>query len=152
MVAYQFYQVEDLSPASLEAVLPDLIKEPFEAGTKISICSGPNRIKRFDDALWSFEGDSFLAHGLASGEYAEKQPILLESRPEARNGAEIIVLVGFEKENYPEFPAQVTTVIDLFNAVEIQKKSARVRWKVLKERGAEQSYFSRQDDTWAQKA
>ena len=152
MVEYGFYQVADAAPAALEAVLPDLLQTMLTAGCAISLCGTTQQLKRFDDALWSFQAESFLAHGLAGDEHAALQPILLEEDLQANNGATSVIFVGWEQVDYPTLPQSINRVVDLFNGAKLQKHAARARWKKLQEQKAQQAYFVHQPDGWIKQA
>jgi len=62
-----FYHLEN---QPLERVLPILLEKTLERGWRAVIEVGSSqRAEALDTALWTFRDDSFLAHGLAGGEY-----------------------------------------------------------------------------------
>lgn len=79
MASALFYHLTR-SPA--EALLPALIDKSQAAGWRIELRGvSPDRMQRLDELLW--QGDGFLAHGLAGGPHDARQPVLLTVGPGA---------------------------------------------------------------------
>jgi len=79
----------------LEVALPKLLERVRERGFKAVIKTADEAaLEALDQALWTYDPASFLAHGTRAAGNAERQPIYLTTGEEVPNGAEILVLVG----------------------------------------------------------
>lgn len=141
-----------LQTKPLEATLPTLVARSRERGWKVVIRAGSDeRIAALDDLLWTFDEESFLAHGTAAEPEPETQPILLTTADEAPNGAEILFLVdGAALPSAWPF----TRVVMLFDGNDAEAVTgAREAWKAAKALGHEVTYWQ-QDDAgrWIKKA
>lgn len=144
-----FYHLQD---RPLEQTLPVLLEKSRARGWKVVVRAGSSeRLTVLDDLLWTYSDESFLAHGLASDEAPETQPILLTTADERPNGAEILFLV--DHAPLPgAFPFErVVMIFDGNDADAVQ--SAREAWKTTKALGHAVTYWQ-QDDAgrWIKKA
>jgi DNA polymerase-3 subunit chi len=145
-----FYQVMNATPASVDATLPILLEKVLSSGKTVVIkCPSVERMNRIDEALWSYKEESFLPHGTAEDEFKENQPIYLTTEDENPNHAEILVTVsGATSSDFSSYGR----VLDMFEASDIQKESARGRWKDLKDKGYPLAYFAHENGKWSKKA
>lgn len=141
-----------LTRATLEETLPTLIERTRARGWKAVIRVGsPERMAMLDDLLWTYDDESFLAHGTAHEPDAHLQPVLLTLDDGLPNGAEALFLA----DNAP-LPSQWPTerVIMLFDGADQDAVThARTAWKDARALGHEAQYWQ-QDDTgrWGRKA
>src|ERR1700761_755774 len=70
-----FYHLER---TGLDQALPELLQKTMAPrGRALGRTPDPARLEHLDGWLWSFRDDAFLAHGLASEPFADRQPVLL---------------------------------------------------------------------------
>ena len=135
-----------LSASPLERVLPAIAEKVVAAGDRLLIVAEEPLLTSLDRLLWTYQPDSFLAHGLATGAGAEDQPILLSDEPSASNRATNIALadgrwrdeaLGFER------------AFLCFDGGQID--GARTAWRALKDAdGVEPRYWKQVDGRWVQ--
>ena len=141
-----FYQLER---DPVDKVLPVIAQRLLDQGERLLVIDGrEGALERLSRALWAWKPDSFLAHGLAEGEDAAIQPILLTTGEEPLNGARHVALtdgvwrdaaLGFERAFY------------FFDDSTID--AARACWRTLKGREGVTARFWRQDGgKWIQVA
>lgn len=141
-----------LTHSSLEQALPSLVEKSRGRGWSVVIRVGSQeRLAVLDDLLWTYDEESFLAHGTAAEEGAENQPVLLTLADERPNGAEILFLV----DGAP-LPAEwpYARVVMMFDGNDSEAvNAARAAWKEAKALGHDVQYWQ-QDDSgrWARKA
>lgn len=141
-----------LTRASLEETLPTLVERTRARGWKAVIRVGsPERLAALDDLLWTYDDESFLAHGTASEPDPEIQPVLLTLEDGLPNGAEVLFLA--DSAPLPAtWPGE--RVIMLFDGADNEAVDhARGAWKDAKALGHQAQYWQ-QDETgrWARKA
>ena len=115
--------------------------------------SDPQRLAALDDQLWQGPPDSFLAHGLATGEAGDAdQPVLLTTQPGNPNGAKCLMAVdgasvsATEAENF----ARVCILFDGFDPAAVDE--ARSQWRSLTAAGLAAKYWSEESGRWEMKA
>lgn len=150
MTEVSFYQVMNATPASVDATLPALLEKALKSGKTVVVkCPSVERMERLDEALWSYKPESFLPHGTKEDANSENQPIFLTTEDENPNGAEILVTVsGATSTDFSSFER----VLDMFEASDIQKQNARMRWKDLKDKGYPLTYYAYENGKWGKKA
>lgn len=149
MPQFSFYQVMDALPASVDRALPKLLEKALGAGHKIVVaCPTAERARRLNDTLWNYDSSSFLPHGTEEDGNAELQPVYITAEGENPNSADILLKVsGAAVEDVSAY----SRVLDVFEAAEGQKQSARKRYKALKDEGAELTYFAYEGGKWVNK-
>lgn len=136
----------------LEQALPALVAKARERGWKAVIRAGSSeRLAVLDDVLWTYDDQSFLAHGLATDARPETQPVLLTTEDECPNGAEVLFLVDRAPlpASYP-----FTRVVIVFDGADKEAEdAARDAWKLVKSLGHDVTYWQ-EDETgrWIKKA
>ncbi len=135
----------------LDQVLPQLLEKTLERGWRAIVCSASDeRLAALDDRLWTYSDASFLPHGLARDDHAERQPILLSSEPSTVNAADVCFLL-----DGTAFPtASYRRVVVMFDGNDDDAvAAARITWKAVKGAGHEATYWQ-QDETgrWQKKA
>ncbi|MDG5747017.1 DNA polymerase III subunit chi [Qipengyuania sp. XHP0207] len=90
MTRVDFYQ---LSRDPVDVTVARLARKVIQAGERLLIvASDPQQREALSRILWEQGGASFLANGMADGDHAERQPILLSGRCEAANGARMAII------------------------------------------------------------
>lgn len=150
MTEVSFYQVLNATPASVDATLPILLEKALHTGKTVVVkCPNVERMQRIDEALWAYKEESFLPHGTPDDGFKENQPIYLTTEDENPNNAEILVMVsGATSDDFSSYER----VLDMFEASDIQKQSARERWADLKNKGYPLAYFAHENGKWSKKA
>ena len=142
MTEVLFYHLER---ASLEDVLPGLLEKTRERGWKALVRAGSDeRIAALDAHLWSYREESFLAHGLDRDPHPSEQPILLTSRQDNANDADVVFLVdGAAPENWTSAEAagakRIVLIFDGRDPAALDV--ARAQWKEAKDSGHEVAYW-----------
>ncbi|MGD9810374.1 MAG: DNA polymerase III subunit chi [Sphingobium sp.] len=139
-----FYQ---LSRDPVEQVLPAIAEKLLEAGQRLLVIDRrEGALDRLSRALWDWKPDSFLAHGLADGEGAAEQPILLAAVEAAANGARNVALTdGRWRDSALDFDRAFYFFDDL------TIEAARDSWRDLKARDGVNTRFWRQEGRkWVQ--
>jgi len=136
----------------LSNALPKLLEKVHGAGLKAVIKTGSqDRMQELDEALWSFDKNSFLPHGSMKSKLADQQPIFLTTEDENPAGATVLVLVDSMEsdrlENYDR-------CLEMFDGTDPNAvTSARVRWKIYKDAGHDLTYWQQTEQGgWNKKA
>lgn len=144
-----FYHLER---STLDDVLPELVDRCLKRNWRVLIrADNDGLLGEIDDRLWAWRDDAFLAHGRAVEPHADRQPVLLTTESENLNGAQALFIVdgaelgatkGFER------------CIIIFDGRDEQALSgARIRWKALKDAGADLAYWKQSPEgSWEQAA
>ena len=128
MTRVDFYQ---LSRDPVHDVVPRLAQLVMKAGERLLIVANDEALlKRLSDALWAAGDGAFLANGMASGEHADRQPILLSTQCDAANGAKMALLADGKWREEAERFARVLLTFDA-DATD----AARNLWRALDQRG-----------------
>ena len=137
----QFYHL--LTTDILHA-LPKLIEKAYAADYRmVVLCQNAMQLRQLDEHLWSYDPDSFVPHGTASGDQQAQQPILLTESPDNLNQSRL--MISLNGQSYDEFPAPIERVIDMFNgADENAVLAARSRWKQYKQGEHTLTYYKQQ--------
>ncbi|MEE9426654.1 MAG: DNA polymerase III subunit chi [Paracoccaceae bacterium] len=150
MGAVYFYH---LTRSPLEVTLPMLLSKAREAGWLVHIRGvSAERMGWLNDKLWLGQDETFLAHGLAGGEYDAKQPILLSCEEKAANGANCLMTVDGADVTTEEVESmqRVCVLFDGNDASALEL--ARGQWKTLSDAGCVAQYWSQENGKWAMKA
>ena len=132
-----FYHLER---TALDHALPELLEKTLTRGWRAIVrTTTDDRIEHLDGWLWSFRDDSFLAHGTDGEPMAERQPILLTTRPENRNEAQALFLVDGAEAGPLEGYERCILMFD--GRDEAATSEARGRWKAFKAAGHPVSYW-----------
>ncbi len=141
----------------LEATLPLLLDKCLQKGWKAFVqTGGQEQANVLDTHLWTWREDSFLAHGLASAEHSDRQPVLIGSQGiAADNGAEVRFFVdGARPEENMVLLDGLERAIVMFDGDSAEAlSSARQSWKILKQAGHPVTYWQQTDrGGWEKKA
>ena len=138
-----------LTATPQEKAVPSLLKKIFEGKVRVLFyAKGEERIRYFDNLLWTAGSDHFLPHG-TDDENAADHPILIgEFKEENPNNASLIFCV---EEAIPEAAeACFEKILFMFNGHNAEAlQHARVLYKNYKDKGYALTYFRQDDDgTW----
>jgi len=143
----RFYHMER---STLESALPALLKKAVTQGNVIVQSDTQQNTENLNAHLWTFDPNSFLAHGSEKDGNAENQPIWLTDKEENANNADILILThGATNENLKDYKL-CCEMLDGNNAQAVQ--GARQRWKEYKEQGFEITYWQQGQNGWEKKA
>lgn len=142
-----------LQKDTLEQALPKLVLKAYETGKKIKITIGTDlRVDFINTLLWTFDEESFIAHGTKKDGMADMQPVYISADDDVPNGASFLFLADgayLEPEKMQNFE-RVFYLFDGHNENELSK--AREVWKACGQEEIERHYW--QQDAfckWAEK-
>lgn len=148
MAVIQFYH---LLTTPLERALPKLLEKASQGKFRtLLLAESDERVDQLNQLLWTYDPGSFLAHGSLRDGHAEEQPILLSTRIEALNNANLLLVTD---GRCCEEPSMFERIADMFDGGDAQAvEKARVRWGYYKEAGHSLSYLRQTDSGgWEQK-
>ena len=102
----------------------------------------PDRLARFDAALWTFSALDFLPHVYADSPLAASTPILLTLQAETAHGRD--VLLNLDDDTPPEFErwfARFERVIEVVSLDDADRRLARARFNAYRQAGIEPTTF-----------
>ncbi len=141
-----------LDRAPIEQVLPGLLSKTLAKGWCAQIrIPTDERLEYFNSYLWTFRPDSFLPHGTDKDGPAEQQPILLTSKQENLNEADVLFLIdGADSSDLMSYKRCIT----LFDGQDDEALGhARAFWKQSKADGLDVIYWQQASNgKWEQKA
>lgn len=145
---YWFYHLEG---STIENVLPGLLEKTLAKGWRALVKLPQDKLLAMDGLLWTFRDDSFLPHGRDDEPMADWQPVLLSSDLDTATGFDAVFLLGGTEVKDVSGVARVMIMIN--GRSEIDVKSERQRWKVLKNNGASMAYYQQNGEgRWEKKA
>lgn len=137
MSEIRFYH---LQAQGAEQAVPALVSRAYEGGKRVVLrLPDEGQVQRFNDILWTYNPNSFLPHGSAKDGSPEDQPVWLTAGPENPNGADTLVTLDLESDPPQDEFALICLVFDGKN--EAALTAARAKWKVLKDSGADLTYW-----------
>lgn len=149
MTDIAFYHLER-SP--LETALPKLLEKTIEAGKRALVLAGSDeRVEALTETLWSYDQNSWLAHGTQKDGFPDQQPIWLSTSDENVNGANFLFLTdGATSATIADYER----CFELFDGNDPQSLSdARGRWKTYMEDGHQLAYWQQSEaGQWAKKS
>lgn len=123
-----------LTSTPLERALPKLLEKALQGGFKCVVQVGSDeQAEHLNNALWTYDPNSFLPHGSAKDGSGEDQPIYLTTAMENPNQANLLVVADGSEISQPDGYARILDIFDGTDAEATTK--ARSRWKAYKERG-----------------
>ncbi|MGR3492862.1 MAG: DNA polymerase III subunit chi [Shimia sp.] len=141
-----------LTERSLEETLPTLLSRSLDAGWRVAVRgTDPARLQALDAALWAFDADSFLPHGVAGGAHDADQPILLTTGA-AGNEATCVMAVGGAEVSPDEAAALARTCILFDGHDDSAVAHARTQWRAITGAGLEAAYWATEGGSWVKKA
>ena len=133
-------------------MLPGLLERSLARGWRAVVqTASDERAEALDAHLWTYADDSFLPHGLAVGDSADRQPILLTTGEDNQNRANVRFLVDGVG---PGEVAGYERVVIMFDGNDDEAVSAaRGWWKRVKGDGHEATYWQQNPaGRWEEKA
>ncbi|MGJ3259406.1 MAG: DNA polymerase III subunit chi [Rhodospirillales bacterium] len=140
-----------LTRSGLDRALPQLLQKTLGAGKRALVVLGSEeRVKWYNDHLWTFDNAAWLPHGAAQDGDADMQPVWLDVTDANPNKAEFLFLAdGGTSDRVADFER----CFDLFDGRDDDAVAdARERWKTLKDAGHELTYWQQGDRGWEKKA
>jgi DNA polymerase-3 subunit chi len=136
-----------LTRTSAEAALPPLLGRTLALGERaLVLCRTEQRVAALDAALWACVQPDWLPHGTQRDGDADLQPIWLDTRDAAPNGARFLFLLeGADTPRLGDF----ARVFDLFDGTdEAAVAAARARWSAVKAAGHVLTYWQQGERNW----
>ena len=109
-----------------------LVRKIYRAGHKVVVYAQPETIAELDRMLWTFSALEFIPHVAADHQLAGRTPVLLASDVCDTSHAEVLVNLG---ATTPAFFSRFERLIEVVEANEDERASARERWRYYKDRG-----------------
>lgn len=124
--------------------LPKLVEKVLGAGHRALILVGSAPMaERLDEALWTYDQDSFLPHGRADSPHADLQPVLIGESESAANGADVLVVLD---DRMPADPGRWQRCLYMFDGNDGPSlDAARARWRALKGSGHSLAYWQQNE-------
>lgn len=138
-----------LQRTSLERAVGPLLEKCLERGWRVlAISSDASRRAALDEALWTYDDQSFLPHGQAEADGLDPntQPILISGEGANQNDAAVALLMdGADLQVDAEFE-RCMVMFDDGDAATRQK--AREQFKAAKDAGLSARYFQQSGRGW----
>ena len=136
---WYFYHLER---TTLEQAAGALLEKCLEHKKRVlAISARPERRAALDEALWTYNDNSFLPHGRAEAEGLEaaRQPVLITEKSDNQNAASFCLLMdGMEIGDGAGFERCMV----MFDGGDLATRDvARKQFKSAKDRGATVRYF-----------
>lgn len=140
-----------LTRSTLEETLPGLVVRSLDRGWRAVVQSATEeRRDALDAHLWTWNDESFVAHGCDHDPHAAEQPVLLTTGSGNANDAQIRFIVeGAEPPDLAPYE-RVAILFDGHDAEQLAR--ARAQWKVLKSAGHDLVYWQQTEDGRWEKA
>jgi DNA polymerase-3 subunit chi len=137
----------------LEKVLPALIEKSLERGWRVVVqAASDERVDALDAHLWTYRDDTFLPHGTDREANAAAQPVLLTTRDDNPNGANVRFLI--EGASVPADTDGYERIVLLFDGEDPDAvAAARERWTQARAQGLAATYWQADEQgRWQRKA
>lgn len=132
----RFYQLAEMP---LPKAMAGIAAKAVERGMKACVWAG-NRVKQWDDLLWTTPAESFLPHGPENGPDPENQPVLVCSEPSDVNGATVLLCVP---ALMLEEPDRFDLVIDFVHGADPHAvQESRARYRHYRDAGCAMEYWT----------
>ena len=136
---WYFYHLER---TTLEQAAGALLEKCLQHEKRVlAISQRPERRAALDEALWTFNDNSFLPHGRAEAEGLDpaRQPVLISDMPDPQNGATFCLLMdGAEIGDGAAFQR---CMVMFDGGDQATRDIARAQFKAAKDRGETVRYF-----------
>ena len=132
----------------LDRALPALLEKSVGRGWRAVVqAATPERVDALDQALWTYDEASFLAHGtMRDGDFA-LQPVVLTTGTENPNGAAIRFMVDGTDTAAALAEASYERVVLMFDGNDTEERAgARRQWADLKKAGHDVAYWQQNED------
>ena len=150
MTEVLFYHLQN---QPVERVLPPLLEKSLERGWRVVVqADSEERVDALDAHLWTYDDQSFLAHGTARDAEAAAQPILLTTADHNPNGATVRFLI--DGVAMPQDAQSYDRIVLLFDGEDEEAvATARTRWGEAKALGFEVTYWQPDEQgRWVKRA
>ncbi|MCD8562718.1 MAG: DNA polymerase III subunit chi [Alphaproteobacteria bacterium] len=149
MAEIRFYHLQTQGAGQ---ALTQLAARAYEGGKRVVVrLNDEGQLKHLNEALWTFNPNSFIPHGSAQEGSAEDQPVWLTLTSENPNKADTLLSVNLEEESWPEGFELICLMFE--GRDETALSQARARWKALKDSGANITYWQQTPQGgWEKKA
>ena len=142
-----------LQTSSLDQALPKLVLKAYETGKKIKIQIGNElRVDFINALLWTFDEESFIAHGTKKDGMADMQPVYISADNDNPNNATFLFLADgadLLPDNMHLFD-RIFYLFDGHNENELTK--ARSAWKMCTQENTERHYWQQNTQAkWEEK-
>lgn len=138
-----------LQRTTLERAVGPLLEKCLEKGWRVlAVSANPARRAALDEALWTYNDESFLPHGQAeaAGLEAAKQPVLISESTENVNKAAVALLMdGTELALDASFERCMVMFDDGDSKA---RQTARSQFKAAKDAGLIARYFQQGPKGW----
>jgi DNA polymerase-3 subunit chi len=137
----------------LEKVLPTLIEKSLERGWRVVVqAASDERVDALDAHLWTYRDDAFLPHGTDRDANAAAQPVLLTTRDDNLNSANVRFLI--EGAGVPADADGYERIVLLFDGEDPDAvAAARERWTQARVQGLAATYWQADEQgRWQRKA
>lgn len=138
-----------LQRTTLERAVGPLLEKCLERGWRVlAISPDATRRAALDEALWTYDDESFLPHGQseADGLNADAQPILITSTPENGNSARVALLM--DGVDLPVQAAFERCMVMFDDGDSAARQKARTQFKAAKDAGLTARYFQQTEQGW----
>lgn len=132
----------------LDRALPALLEKSVQRGWRAVVqAATPERVDALDQALWTYDEASFLAHGtVRDGDFA-LQPVVLTTGTDNPNGAAIRFMVDGTDAAAALAEAAYERVVLMFDGNDPEERAgARRQWADLKKAGHGVAYWQQNED------
>ncbi|MEL7042063.1 MAG: DNA polymerase III subunit chi [Pseudomonadota bacterium] len=138
-----------LQRTTLERAVGPLLEKCLERGWRVlAISPDATRRAALDEALWTYEDQSFLPHGQAEAEglVPNAQPVLITGHAENANGAAVALLMdGVDLAVDAPFERCMVMFDD---GDRTTRQKAREQFKAAKDAGLSARYFQQSGRGW----
>lgn len=137
----------------LEKVLPSLLEKSLARGWRAVVqAASEERVEALDAHLWTYRDDTFLPHGTDREQEPASQPVLLTTRDDNPNRAEVRFLI--DGVGVPTDAASYQRIVLLFDGEDPDAvAAARARWSDAKAQGVAATYWQADEQgRWQRKA
>ena len=131
-----------LQKQTLEEVLPKLLQKAYSSGSRVLVKIGTaERVEFINNALWTFNEESFLPHGSKKDGQATSQPIWLTSDNDNANNASYLFLVDGADVDV-QTAGKFERLFNIFDGnVQALVEQARELWTTYRAAGFEMHYW-----------
>ena len=143
-----------LTTRPLEQAAPAILEKCVERDWKVTIrCRSPERVAALDRHLWTYREESFLPHGAAGTDHADRQPIYITAGEEKPNTPEILFLVDGAGSTVDEMSTHMRTLLMFDGHDEDAVAEARKVWKSVADSDLKAIYWAQTDEGgWTKRA
>lgn len=138
-----------LSRSTLEQAVGPLLEKCLERGWRVLAVS-PDAVRRaaLDEALWTYNDESFLPHGQAEAEGLDPaaQPVLISAKTDNQNGAAVALLM--DGTDLPANAPYTRCMVMFDDGDTAARQTARNQYKAAKDAGLSARYFQQGPRGW----